>query len=69
MNLEELGVEIRKRRRELNINQVDLSELSGVSLHTISDIETGKRNPTLSLMNQIGDILGFQVQLENKKPQ
>jgi transcriptional regulator with XRE-family HTH domain len=42
MNRKKLGQLLKKRRNELGINQIDLSEISGVALHTISDIESGK---------------------------
>jgi len=45
----------------LGINQIDLSEISGVAHHTISDIESGKGNPTLQVINKICDILGMEL--------
>jgi len=46
MNKKEFGSIIKDRRKILKINQEDLSEISEVALHTISDIESGKGNPT-----------------------
>jgi y4mF family transcriptional regulator len=63
MNKKKLGQLLKKRRNELGINQIDLSEISGVALHTISDIESGKGNPTLQVINKICDILGMELMI------
>ena len=63
MNRKKLGQLLKKRRNELGINQIDLSEISGVALHTISDIESGKGNPTLQVINKICDILGMELMI------
>ncbi len=57
---------IKKRRSVLRITQQDLAELSGVSLRTIKDIESGKANPSLNMLSKIADILGMQVGLTIK---
>lgn len=57
---------IKKRRLVLRITQQDLAELSGVSLRTIKDIESGKANPSLNILSKIADILGMQVGLTIK---
>ncbi|MCD4796018.1 MAG: helix-turn-helix domain-containing protein [Candidatus Cloacimonetes bacterium] len=66
MNKKKLGQLLKSRRNELGINQVDLSEISGVALHTISDIESGKGNPTLQVINKICDILGMELKIHVK---
>jgi y4mF family transcriptional regulator len=63
MNRKKLGRLLKNRRNELSINQIDLSEISGVALHTISDIESGKGNPTLQVINKICDILGMELMI------
>ena len=63
MNRKRLGKLLKNRRNELGINQIDLSEISGVALHTISDIESGKGNPTLQVINKICDILGMELMI------
>jgi len=45
----------------LGVDQKALSELSGVAVHTLSDIESGKGNPTLSVLNMITHVLGMEV--------
>jgi len=59
----ELGDMIKKRRKSLNIKQQDLSEITGVSMHTLSNIETGKGNPTFQAVNQILDVLGLDFSI------
>ena len=41
---------IKSRRAKLKISQVDLADLSGVSICTIKDIERGVGNPSLSVL-------------------
>ena len=66
MDKKKLGKLLKSRRNELGINQIDLSEISGVALHTISDIESGKGNPTLQIINKICDILGMELKIHVK---
>ena len=66
MNQKEFGNMIKERRKVLKINQDDLSEISEVALHTISDIESGKGNPTLNVMAKICDVLGLEFDIRIK---
>ena len=61
MNSQEIGKAIRERRRFLGIDQRSLSELSGVAIHTVSNIESGKGNPTVVVLNMIADVLGMDL--------
>ena len=54
-----IGASIRERRKALGISQRDLSEIAGVSLHTISDVESGKGNPTIATLGRILEPLGL----------
>jgi transcriptional regulator with XRE-family HTH domain len=69
MHFDDLIIQIKSRRAELNITQETLSEISGVGLRTIKEFESGKGNPTLLTMQKIGNALGlkltFQIQLNN----
>jgi transcriptional regulator with XRE-family HTH domain len=69
MHFDDLIIQIKSRRGELNITQETLSEISGVGLRTIKEFESGKGNPTLLTMQKIGNALGlkltFQIQLNN----
>ena len=55
---------LRERRLELGVSQVDLARLSGLSLHSVSDIETGKGNPTLDSLIKLLKVLGLVIRLE-----
>lgn len=57
----DLSEVIKTRRRTLGISQIDLSEMSGVGLATIKDIERGKGNPSMGTVSKIMDILGMEI--------
>lgn len=57
----ELSEVMKSRRKILNINQQDLSEISGVSLATIKDIERGQGNPSLETVQKILAVLGMEI--------
>ncbi len=63
MNRPEIISIIRERRKNLNITQTMLAELAGVSLHTVSDMESGKGNPSLDVLLRIADTLGLELTL------
>lgn len=58
---------IKQRRSELKISQIDLAEISGVSLATIKDIERDKGNPSLSTIEKLADVLGMEVIMQIKQ--
>lgn len=66
MNVSMTGQVVRERRTLLGIDQRDLSRISGVSIHTISDIEAGKGNPTITTLAQILDALGMELHVQVK---
>lgn len=57
----ELSEMMKSRRKTLGISQLDLAEMSGVSLATVKDIERGKGNPSLNTVQKILDILGMEI--------
>lgn len=63
MGIEEIGKQIKQRRDILRIQQKDLAELSGVSLRTIIQIETGSANPSLDTLEKVANVLGLETQL------
>lgn len=65
----ELGKTIRRRRQSLGISQGILADLSGVARHTITDIESGKGNPTLEVVRKLLAPLGLRMALEIAEPQ
>lgn len=67
MQLEEIIAMLKQRRLLLAVTQEHLAELSGVSLRTIKEIESGKGNPTFATLSRIADVLGMEIKLEVKQ--
>ena len=67
MNRRELGDQITKRRQILGIDQKTAAELSGVSVHTFSDVESGKGNPSVKVLGKMLDALGLQLSIQLKQ--
>ena len=67
MNTRELGDLIRKRRASLQIDQRTLGEISGIAVHTLSNVEAGRGNPTLATLVQVLDALGMELHAEVKQ--
>ena len=67
MNNEEIGVQISKRRQVLGIDQKTAAELSGVSVHTFSDVESGKGNPSVKVLGKMLDALGLEIRIQLKQ--
>lgn len=58
MNLSEV---VKERRKVLNITQIDLAEMSGISLATVKDIERGAGNPSMKTVTRILEVLGMEM--------
>ena len=54
------------RRKELNIRQEDLSELTQIALRTIRDLEKGKGNPSLNTIQKVMYVLGMEVEIRSR---
>ena len=54
------------RRKELNIRQEDLSELTQIALRTIRDLEKGKGNPSLNTIQKVMYVLGMEVEIRGR---
>lgn len=61
MNKEEIGKYIAGRRDTLAISQAQLAKLCNVSVHTLSNLETGNGNVTLETLLKIAGILGLDI--------
>ena len=55
---------LRKRRQSLGIRQKDLAELAEIAVHTLSNIESGKGNPSLEVLGRLLDCLGLKLTIE-----
>lgn len=51
----------------LQIDQRTLSEISGVAVHTLSNIEAGSGNPTVTTLDRILDALGMEIRIQVKE--
>ena len=59
-------------RKEQNLTQKELSEISGINQADISKLENGNRNPSLGMLKRLACALGMTLKIEfvsEKKPQ
>lgn len=56
-----LGEVIQKRRKKLKMSQEDLSRESGVNRPFLSNVEQGKRNPSIGAVTNIAEGLRIRV--------
>lgn len=66
MNLKEIGLEIKKRRKYLSITQQDLAEITGISRRSLQYIESGKMNPSVEQLEKILKALGLEIIIRTK---
>ncbi|MCD8406392.1 helix-turn-helix domain-containing protein [Tenacibaculum dicentrarchi] len=52
---------VKNRRKNLNVTQEMLADLSGVGLRTLKQFESGKGNPTVETLNKLGNALGIEL--------
>jgi transcriptional regulator with XRE-family HTH domain len=58
----EIGLQIRKKREELKLSRQKLAESLGYrSGHYIYEIETGKGNPSINVLERICEILKLEI--------
>ena len=64
--IEELVSILAERRKEVNISQSELAQLSNLSVNGISKFESnkGEREVKLSTLFKLSHCLGFKLQLE-----
>jgi len=62
-----VGKAITHRRKELQLDILELSNFSGVSSSIISNIENGKSNATINTLEKILDILGLELNVDIKQ--
>jgi predicted transcriptional regulator len=48
-----------ERRKRLGLTQIDLAEMSGVSVRLIKEMESGKANPRWDRMSKVLEPLGL----------
>jgi transcriptional regulator with XRE-family HTH domain len=58
-----LAAGLKQRRLALGLRQGDLAGLAGISVHSLSNIESGRANPSLEVLESLLDCLGLAVRL------
>ena len=66
MTSQEIGKQLRARRRFLRLRQRDLAELAEVTLRGLTDLENGRGNPTVKQLAKIADVLGLEFTLAER---
>ena len=67
MLVNQIAEAIRTRRKELDITQSHLSELSDISVNTIYKLERAQVNTSLDIIQKLIDVLGLELNIEVKK--
>ena len=63
MKVEEIGMQIRKTRKQVGLNQSELAFTSGTATRFISDLENGKPSCHLGKTLSVLDALGIDMNL------
>lgn len=58
---EKLGNKIRDLRRKANLSQEELAEKAKLDLTSVSEIESGLRNPSLKTLHKISSALSLSL--------
>jgi transcriptional regulator with XRE-family HTH domain len=66
MNNQQIGKIVQERRDYLNLTQKDVAEMSGITFKSISEIELGRRNPSINTLNRVLDVLGLKLSVQIK---
>jgi HTH-type transcriptional regulator / antitoxin HipB len=59
----DLAQAVRARRRQLELRQEDLADLSGVSLRFVQALEAGKRSVQLDRVEAVLAVLGLRLRV------
>ena len=58
---EQLGMRIRYLRRKLHLSQEDLAFYAKINKNYLSDLENGRRNPSLEILEKIAIALNISL--------
>ncbi len=61
-----IGEQIKSRRIELRMEQVDLQDYAEVGSTTLSKLEQGKANITVETLEKILEVLGLEIVVKVK---
>ncbi len=67
MTKTEIGQKIKERRKIMSMSQSQLANYTGLSVVTLSQIESGKANPSLDTLNEIFHFLNLEIIIVVKK--
>lgn len=56
-----IAVSVRSRRERAGLSQSELASLAGLSSGTLSALEAGSGNPTITTLARVGDVLGCSI--------
>jgi transcriptional regulator with XRE-family HTH domain len=63
---QQIGQKVRERRKLLRLRQRDLAELAGVTLRGLTELESGRANPTINQLAKIAEVLGLEIRLTER---
>lgn len=64
--MKEIGQVIRNRRKLLGVSQSQLASIAGVGINTLTKIERGEGNPSLSVLMRVLNSLGLGLSVKVK---
>lgn len=64
--MKEIGQVIRNRRKLLGVSQSQLATIAGVGINTLTKIERGEGNPSLSVLMRVLNSLGLVLSVKVK---
>lgn len=56
-----VGLNLQRPRRERGLSQEELAHAANVHQTCVSDLERGKRNPSIVILNQLATALGVDL--------
>lgn len=66
MDKKEIGEYIKRRRKELKIDQPTLAALAGIGVNSLVSMERGVGNPTIATLSRVLDTLGLRLNITLK---
>lgn len=61
INYQQLGIRVREKRKSMNIQQKDMAIAIWTATNHLSDIERGRKKPSLELLMRISSFLDTPV--------
>lgn len=61
MDLKEIGIVIREKRKESGLDQATIALLAGVGINTLIRVERGEGNPSFGVLSKVLKTLGLDI--------